>query len=162
MVILPFELARLPAVVFGEGSLSRVPDLAARFGARALLVTGARSLRHSPRWPALERDLGAGGVSFEILRVEGEPSPRLVDDAVRVHRGAGFEVVVGIGGGSALDAAKAVAALLPHGNSVIDHLEGVGGGIPYRGPALPFIAVPTTAGTGTEATKNAVLSVVGK
>ncbi|MCW8841546.1 MAG: iron-containing alcohol dehydrogenase, partial [Gammaproteobacteria bacterium] len=69
--------------------------------------------------------------------------------------------VVGIGGGSVLDAAKAVAGLLPFGNSVLDHLEDVGKGLPYRGPALPFIAVPTTAGTGSEATKNAVLSEHG-
>lgn len=161
MVIPPFELVRFPAVVFGEGSLSRVPEVAARFGRRALLVTGARSLSDSPHWPVLERDLAARGVAIEILRVEGEPSPDLVDDAVEMHRDAGIEVVVGIGGGSALDAAKAVAGLLPHGNSVKDHLEGVGQGIPYRGPALPFIAAPTTAGTGTEATKNAVLSSRG-
>lgn len=70
-------------------------------------------------------------------------------------------MVIGIGGGSALDAAKAIAGLLKPGNSVMDHLEGVGPELPYSGPATPFIAVPTTAGTGSEATKNAVLSVQG-
>jgi alcohol dehydrogenase len=71
------------------------------------------------------------------------------------------EVVVGIGGGSVLDTAKAVAGLLIPGNSVMDHLEGIAPGLPYQGPAVPFVAVPTTAGTGSEATKNAVLSVRG-
>ncbi len=73
-----------------------------------------------------------------------------------------IDVVIGIGGGSALDAAKAIAGLLRPGNSVMDHLEGVGPELPYAGPATPFIAVPTTAGTGSEATKNAVLSVQGE
>jgi alcohol dehydrogenase len=93
--------------------------------------------------------------------VTGEPSPQLVDEHVQSLKGMGLAVVIGIGGGSVLDAAKAIAGLLPHGNSVLDHLEGVGREIAYRGPSVPFIAVPTTAGTGTEATKNAVLSVRG-
>jgi len=80
---------------------------------------------------------------------------------VSAHKGRGIEAVVGIGGGSAIDAAKAVAALLPFGNSVMDHLEVVGRGIPYEGPSLPCVAVPTTAGTGSEATKNAVLASRG-
>jgi alcohol dehydrogenase len=86
----------------------------------------------------------------------------LVDDAVHHYRSQQIEVVVGIGGGSALDAAKAIAGLLKPGNSVMDHLEGVGPELSYQGPATPFIAVPTTAGTGSEATKNAVLSVQGQ
>jgi alcohol dehydrogenase len=85
----------------------------------------------------------------------------MVDEAVRALHAESIDVVVGIGGGSALDAAKAIAGLLKPGNSVMDHLEGVGPELPYAGPATPFIAVPTTAGTGSEATKNAVLSVQG-
>ncbi len=85
----------------------------------------------------------------------------MVDEAVRALRTESIDVVIGIGGGSALDAAKAIAGLLKPGNSVMDHLEGVGPELPYVGPATPFIAVPTTAGTGSEATKNAVLSVQG-
>jgi alcohol dehydrogenase len=87
-----------------------------------------------------------------------------VDEIVGRHRGgaAQVDVVVGIGGGSVLDCAKAVAGLLMPGNSVMDHLEGIGPELPYRGPTVPFIAVPTTAGTGSEATKNAVLSVCGE
>jgi alcohol dehydrogenase len=85
----------------------------------------------------------------------------MVDDAVRAMHIEPIDVVIGIGGGSALDAAKAIAGLLKPGNSVMDHLEGVGPELPYAGPATPFIAVPTTAGTGSEATRNAVLSVQG-
>jgi alcohol dehydrogenase len=96
------------------------------------------------------------------LTVSGEPSPSLVDQAVSQFRGEEVDVVIAIGGGSVLDAAKAIAGLLPHGNSVMDHLEGVGKNIPYYGPSTPFIAVPTTAGTGSEATKNSVLSVPGR
>jgi alcohol dehydrogenase len=96
------------------------------------------------------------------MQVSGEPSPQLVDDAVRQYRSGNFDVVLGIGGGSVLDAAKAIAGLLGPGNSVMDHLEGVGPELPYLGPATPFIAVPTTAGTGSEATKNAVLSTHGR
>ena len=89
--------------------------------------------------------------------VSDEPSPALVDGIVaRVRARGPVDVVVGIGGGSVLDTAKAVAGLLIPGNSVMDHLEGIGPELPYRGPAVPFVAVPTTAGTGSEATKNAV------
>ena len=157
MVIEPFEFARLPAVTFGEGALARVGELAAAHGPRLLLVTGAESFRRSRHWPAFSAGLERAGLGWESLIVDAEPSPELVDDAVARFSGSGIDVVVAIGGGSALDAGKAVAGLLPHGNSVLDHLEGVGRGVPYRGPAAPFIAVPTTAGTGSEATRNAVL-----
>ncbi len=154
-------MSGLPRIVFGEGTLSQVPILSASFGKHALLVTGGHSFRDSPYWSSLTAGFAAHGVSWEQLRVAGEPAPQFVDEAVRAWRDARIDVVVGVGGGSVLDAAKAVAGLLPHGNSVLDHLEGVGPELPYTGPATPFIAVPTTAGTGSEATKNAVLSLQG-
>jgi alcohol dehydrogenase len=162
MVVDSFDLARLPAVSFGDGALMRVPELAASFGKRLLLVAGAESFRGSRHWPAFSAALEQQDLGWESLTVKGEPSPEMVDDAVTKFRESGVDAVIGIGGGSVLDAAKAVAGLLPHGNSVLDHLEGVGEGIPYAGPSLPLIAVPTTAGTGSEATKNAVLSAPGK
>jgi len=161
LVIPPFTVSSLPRIVFGEGTLTQVPIQAASFGKRVLIVTGGHSFRDSPYWGVLTSGLREQGVTWDVMPVEGEPSPQLVDDAVTAWRVAQIDVIVGIGGGSVLDAAKAVAGLLPHGNSVMDHLEGVGPEIPYRGPATPFIAVPTTAGTGSEATKNAVLSVQG-
>jgi len=162
MLFPPFSISRLPRICYGRGRISEVPKLAASFGSTALLVTGKQSFCASPRWPALTSGLAGQGMGWHHVTVSGEPSPLLVDDAVSQFRASSIDVVVAIGGGSVLDAAKAIAGLLPHGNSVLDHLEGVGRGIPYRGPSTPLIAVPTTAGTGSEATKNAVLSVQGK
>lgn len=157
----PFSVSGLPKILYGEGRLSNVPELLQSLGKRVLIVTGGRSFRASLHWQGLIDALKGRGLSWEDMVVEQEPSPSLVDQAVRVYRHAGIEIVLGIGGGSVLDAAKAIAGLLPHGNSVMDHLEGVGLELPYQGPSLPFIAVPTTAGTGSEATKNAVLSLHG-
>lgn len=157
-----FKLARLPRIEFGPGTRALIPDLLAGYGPRALIVTGARSFLESPHWPPLQAGLAAGGLAWELVQIMGEPSPEHIDDIVRTQGPRGFDCVLGIGGGSALDAAKAIAGLLRPGNSVMDHLEGVGPELPYCGPATPFIAVPTTAGTGSEATKNAVLSRQGE
>ena len=156
-----FSLSRLPRIEFGSGALAKLPAIAHGYGTQALLVTGAGSLKKSPFWPGVTSGLKSQGISWLHLAVPGEPSPQMVDEAVRALRAERIDVVIGIGGGSALDAAKAIAGLLKPGNSVMDHLEGVGCELPYTGPAIPFIAVPTTAGTGSEATKNAVLSVQG-
>lgn len=157
----PFSLARLPRIEFGAGSLAKLPACVRAYGERLLLVTGARSFLGSPHWPALHAALTEHGIEWTHIEVAGEPSPGLVDDCVRALRGQPWDCVVGIGGGSALDAAKAIAGLLLPGNSVLDHLESIGPELPYHGPSVPFIAVPTTAGTGSEATKNAVLSMHG-
>lgn len=156
-----FSIARLPRIEFGAGSFRKLPDILARYGSRVLLVSGGSSFTDSPHWGWLNSALQERDFSWEIFRVAGEPSPPLVDDAIVSLRGGKFDVVLGVGGGSVLDAAKAIAGLLKPGNSVMEHLEGVGPELPYRGPATPFIAVPTTAGTGSEATKNAVLSTHG-
>ncbi len=156
-----FSLSRLPHVEFGPGVLTRLPAIARAYGTHALLVTGAGALKNSPFWETVTGGLKAQGISWLHLTVPGEPSPQMVDEAVRALRPEPIDVVIGLGGGSALDAAKAIAGLLKPGNSVMDHLEGVGPELAYTGPATPFIAVPTTAGTGSEATKNAVLSVQG-
>lgn len=158
----PFAIARLPRIEFGAGSIRKLPSLAAQYGKRLLIVTGAASFTNSDAGIALFNDLQAAGFSWEIRRVSTEPSPQWVDETVAALRGDHFDAVIGIGGGSPLDAAKAVAGLLKPGNTVMDHLEGVGPELPYQGPSTPFIAVPTTAGTGSEATKNAVLSVSGQ
>ncbi|MBU0752595.1 MAG: iron-containing alcohol dehydrogenase [Gammaproteobacteria bacterium] len=161
--IAPFSIARVPRVEFGAGAIARLPEVAERYGRKALLVTGQRAFVESPAGERLFAALEARDFILRHVRVNGEPSPQFVDEQVAALRGEGqsFDVVIGIGGGSALDAAKAIAGLLKPGNSVMDHLEGVGPELPYRGPATPFIAVPTTAGTGSEATRNAVLSVQG-
>jgi alcohol dehydrogenase len=153
-----FELGRLPRITFGPGWVEAVPRIVAGHGRHALLVTGGHSFRAGPHWAPLLDGLARAGVGLDEVVVEGEPSPDLVDEVVARHRGRGIDVVLGIGGGSVLDAAKAIAGLLEAGTGALDHLEGVGRGVPYDGPALPLVAVPTTAGTGSEATRNAVLS----
>jgi len=157
----PFSIARLPRIEFGSGAFSRTAELTGQFGRRALIVTGASSFPDSGRWHQLLQQFSTLGISYEHVSITGEPSPEMVDDAVNEYAPANIEVVVGIGGGSAMDAAKAIAGLLRVKQSVMDFLEGVGPELPYNGPAVPLIAVPTTAGTGSEATRNSVLSRQG-
>ncbi|MCQ8183467.1 iron-containing alcohol dehydrogenase [Methylomonas sp. SURF-1] len=157
----PFYIARLPRILFGRGRLNEAPALIAGYGRKALLVTGKQSFFGTPRWQSFTEALAGQGVEWRHCTVSGEPSPQLIDDTVGRFRKENIDVVVAIGGGSVLDAAKAIAGLLPSGDSVMDYLEGVGRNQTYRGPSTPFIAVPTTAGTGSEATKNSVLSVQG-
>jgi alcohol dehydrogenase len=157
-----FALGRIPRITFGSGTVGRVPEIVATHGPRVLLVTGGRSLAASGRRDALLAGLEQAGVALAgEVAVSDEPSPAVVDGAVRAHHGAAVDVVLGIGGGSVLDAAKAIAGLLRSGASVVDHLEGLPGYRPYDGVPVPLVAVPTTAGTGSEATRNAVISERG-
>jgi alcohol dehydrogenase len=152
--------------MFGAGRAGDLGEVVREFGRNALVITRGPGFTASDDWVRLLVALETEGVIVFLETVAGEPSPALVDEIVARHRvgggAAAVDAVVGIGGGSVLDCAKAVAGLLVPGNSVMDHLEGIGPELPYRGPSVPFIAVPTTAGTGSEATKNAVLSVRGE
>jgi alcohol dehydrogenase class IV len=152
-----FELAAPARVRFGPGVRREVGTAAAGLGAtRALLVTG----RSPARAAELAADLSARGIAVRPFPVEGEPSVETARAGVRAARDAAAEVVIACGGGSALDAGKAIAVLAAAGaEDVLEHLEVVGRGRPLTRPGLPFIAVPTTAGTGSEVTRNAVLSV---
>jgi alcohol dehydrogenase len=153
-----FDVAALPRVIFGSGRISELAGITREFGCRALVVTGAKSFCSSVHWQPLVDSLAAQHIRWDQAGIDGEPSPSTIDDIVTRFSKKGIDVVIGIGGGSTMDGAKAIAGLLPSGNSVMDYLEGVGRGVAYQGPATPLIAVPTTAGTGSEATKNAVLS----
>ena len=108
----PFSVGRLPRIVFGAGVFHEIPPIARHHGQCVLIVTGNRSLRATRNWPVLLDGLRVAGMHWEDLTVEGEPSPQLVDDAVALFRPKHIDVVIGIGGGSALDAAKAIAGLL--------------------------------------------------
>ncbi|MGA2512072.1 MAG: iron-containing alcohol dehydrogenase [Candidatus Limnocylindrales bacterium] len=167
-----FSISRLPRILFGAGRSAELPAVVREFGSNALVVVRGPGFTGSADWARLSRGLESARVAVALESVSDEPSPTVVDGIVARQRGRGpgpgprpgsgpIDVVVGIGGGSVLDTAKAVAGLLIPGDSVMDHLEGIGPELPYRGPSVPFIAVPTTAGTGSEATKNAVLSVRG-
>ncbi|MBF0281490.1 MAG: iron-containing alcohol dehydrogenase [Zetaproteobacteria bacterium] len=157
-----FLLPAIPQTFFGAGSIQKLPAAILAYGKRVLIITGKRSFTTSQQWSSLSHAMEASFITWEIAHISGEPSPTQVDAIVQQFHDAHIDVVVGIGGGSALDAAKAIAGLLPHGNSVMDHLEGVGNNIPYSGISTPLIAIPTTAGTGSEASKNSVLSQRGE
>lgn len=157
-----FSIAQLPRIEFGNGIMANLPEWMLGYGNKVLLVTGDRSIAGNPIWHKLISDMADRKITWQRTQIHDEPSPELIDDIVHQYHTDHINVVVGIGGGSVLDAAKAIAGLLSEGNSVMDHLEGVGPELPYEGPPTPFIAVPTTAGTGSEATKNAVLSRRGE
>ncbi|MFQ5469929.1 MAG: iron-containing alcohol dehydrogenase [Gammaproteobacteria bacterium] len=157
-----FSIARLPRIKFGVNSFSKLIPILMGYGKNVLVVTGGQSFVTSEYWEELISDFSKKGINKQHCRVDAEPSPELIDSIVSRFVNHSIDVVVGIGGGSVLDAAKAIAGLLKTGHSVMDYLEGVGPELTYSGPAVPFIAVPTTAGTGSEATKNAVLSRQGK
>lgn len=156
-----FQIARLPRIIFGAGSLRRLCAEILNFGDRVLLITGAKSFHNSPFWAELRVDLHKFGIDWVEAKVTEEPSPKQVNDIVEDFKNESIKIVVGIGGGSVLDAAKAVAGLLPSGESIIHFLEGVGDKS-FNNNTIPFIAVPTTAGTGSEATKNAVVTLAGQ
>jgi len=150
-----FEFATAGRIIFGWGAFDQVPGLARPLGARALLVLG-REGRHGEDLASKLAGQGVGSVAF---RVDGEPKVATVDAAVGLARSEACDLVIAVGGGSVLDAGKAAAAMATQPGSLYDHLEVVGAGRPLVAPPLPFLAVPTTAGTGSEVTRNAVLDV---
>ncbi len=150
-----FDLAFPTDVRFGAGRVSEVPQALTGLGAsRVLVVTGRDTSRADPLRSALT-DVGISSVPFGVTT---EPSIDVLRAAVRVSVEAGCEAVLGFGGGSALDVAKAAAVLSTAGTDPLDHLEVIGAGRPITKPGLPCVAVPTTAGTGSEVTRNSVLS----
>ena len=160
--ITPFDMARMPQLHFGAGRFSRIGTLLSARGYRHVaVVTGGDSLNRSGNWQRLEADLGASGISLRRYSVKGEPGPAVVDAAARDLSSFHADAVVAVGGGSVIDAGKAISAAVFLKSSIANYLEGVGDQKP-TGEKLPFLACPTTAGTGSEATKNAVLSVTAK
>ena len=150
-----FEFATATRIVFGAGALRQVVPAAEAMGRGALIVTG-KTRDYSQRVSA---ELSAAGVNSCVFEIEGEPTIDLVRRGVEFARLEGCDLVISIGGGSAIDAGKAIAALLTNPGELMDYLEVVGKGNPIQNAAAPFIAVPTTAGTGSEVTRNAVLGV---
>lgn len=151
-------------IVFGWGRRTELGTLAASLGQRAFVVSGSRTLQNSGLITEIEQILHAAQVeTVHLMTISHEPEVDDVDQAVRTLReqNAGDkDLVLAVGGGAAIDLAKAAAALATNrqGESVIDFLEGVGSGLKIEQPPLPLLAMPTTAGTGSEVTKNAVIS----
>jgi alcohol dehydrogenase class IV len=138
-----FEFATAGRIVFGSGTFAQLEGIAGGYGERPLIVTGKR-----------RRDANVRGHLFPVA---SEPTIAIVREGVEVFRGAGCDLVVAIGGGSAIDAGKAIAAAAANPGDLLDYLEVIGKGRPLDSAPYPFIAVPTTAGTGSEVTRNAVL-----
>lgn len=148
-----FEFATVGRIIFGRGCAGRIGEEVAQFGRNVFVLTG----RGGDRWDFLWKDLRDRGMTCETFAISGEPTVAMVEQVVNAAAQAAADVVIGIGGGSVIDAAKAVAAKLANPGDLMDYLEVIGRGRSLDNPSLPCIAVPTTAGTGAEVTRNAVL-----
>jgi len=153
-----FEYATASRIIFGAGAVKELAPAASSLGKQALFVVG----RSVERAAAAIRTLHDAGIQTEQFHVPGEPTIELVLEGVGTARSRQCDMVIALGGGSVLDAGKAIAALLANPGEIQDYLEVVGKGRTLPGPSLPFVAIPTTAGTGSEATRNAVISVTEK
>jgi len=151
-VAVSFEFATAGRIMVGPGRAQELPGVLAGLGSRFLVVTGADPARHNTLLASLDR-------AAAVFPVAAEPTVELVRAAVAVARAQGVDVIAAIGGGSVIDTGKAVAMLLGNGGDPLDYLEVVGSGQAITRPAVPCVAVPTTAGTGAEVTANAVLAV---
>src|SRR5574341_407943 len=151
-----FEFATATRILFGIGKINEVGPIAGSMGQRALLVAG-RTLSRVQRLSSLLQDQGVDTVNFEV---SGEPTTGLVRDGVALARQKACDLVIGFGGGSCLDAGKAIAVMVANEGDVYDYLEVIGKGKTLTHPSIPYIAIPTTAGTGTEVSRNAVLGAL--
>ncbi|KUG22129.1 alcohol dehydrogenase [hydrocarbon metagenome] len=151
-----FNIKGLPKIIFGEGKFSSLPAIISSYGSNALIFIGGKSLKKAGRLNEFVRQLHQAQIKYKGVSVWNEPATEVIDSIVSQIRKTPVDVVVAIGGGSVIDFGKAVSAMLAADGSVKDYLEGVGTKKP-NGAKIPFIAVPTTAGTGCEATKNAVI-----
>ncbi len=149
-----FEFATAARIIFGDGSAAQLPQLAHELGSHALLVTDSFQPEPVTRLIDALRDSGLKLTRFPI---SGEPSVEVIDEAKAVATAADCDLVISIGGGSVIDSGKAGAALIPNEGALLDYLEVIGAGKKLSADPLPFIALPTTAGTGAEVSKNAVL-----
>jgi alcohol dehydrogenase class IV len=156
-----FQFSRLPKIYFKNGIIAELPSLIHRYGTKVLLVIGKHSFLSSLHADKLFNDFKKEGIEYYIHSIPGEPSPDMIDATTKKFKNESINLVVGIGGGSVIDAGKAISAMMNRPESVVDFLEGVGT-IEHPGTKLSYIAIPTTSGTGSEATKNAVISKVGE
>jgi len=160
-MVKPFRFAKLPLIIFGPGKRSELPDLIKGFGKKVILVTRGASFTETEQGQSLLDSLTRNGITYHLIAVQNEPSVKMIDNAAAIIKEINADVVVAAGGGSVLDAGKSVSAMATAEGSVIEYLEGIGTK-DHPGNKMPFIALPTTSGTGSEATKNAVISNTGK
>lgn len=161
MVIHPFEFQTNKKLVFGAGKVRVLPGLLPQNSRNILLLTGKSTFPANPIIRDIINEITGQGKTIFHESVHGEPSPIMVNELTTRYRCEEISAIIAIGGGSVVDAGKAVSAMLPLGDDVIEYLEGIGKKT-HDGRKIFFIAVPTTAGTGSEATKNAVLSHIAE
>ena len=150
-----FTFATATEILFGRGQMAKAADRISALGTRVILVHGGNPARSK----GLLRDLTGNGCTVTTCSVAAEPDIAVIEAGVNAARAGKAGIVVAIGGGAVIDAGKAIAALVPAIRPMLEHLEVVGRGLPLDNPSLPFVAIPTTAGTGAEVTRNAVISV---
>lgn len=155
-----FQFSSLPEINFGSGKRNELAAAVTSWGKKVLLLTGSSSIHNSGHGDGIISSLKAANLTLEHEIIAQEPSPLLIDTIVEKYRNSEIEVVVAVGGGSVMDAGKAISAMIPVEGSIRDYLEGMGEK-KHPGDKIPFIAMPTTSGTGSEMTKNAVISEVG-
>jgi alcohol dehydrogenase class IV len=161
MVIRSFDFSGIGQIMFGTGTLKHlIRHPLIQCAGSILLVTG-KAIRMSADYQLFARMLRKEAERLEDIIVSGEPGPGLIDDTASIMRSKNIDIVIAVGGGSVLDAAKAISAMIPQQESVTDYLEGFAHSKRHNGIKVPMIAIPTTSGTGSEATRNAVLSQVG-
>ena len=148
-----FEFATATRIIFGQGTIQEVAPLVAKMGHRAFVITGHSVDRATPLLEQLKKQ----GIESVTFTIPGEPTTTMAFTGAQKARKAKSDLVIGIGGGSVLDTGKVVAALLTNSGDLADYLEVIGGGQELANNPAPYIAIPTTAGTGTEVTRNAVL-----
>lgn len=151
---MPFEFATVARVIFGPGTFQQAAAIAQSLGRRAFVVTG----KSAARAQRFVEQLSKAGVWSEVSCIAGEPTTDAVRAGVERASAMDCDCVIAFGGGSAIDAAKAIAGLRTNGGDLEDYLEVIGRAQPLAKPAAPLLAIPTTAGTGAEVTRNAVLA----
>ena len=153
-----FQFATTTRIIFGNDSFKKVPNLISGWGNHVFIVTGKRTALAQN----LLQDLKQKGFNSDIFSVNSEPTTTDIENATALAKKNNCNVIIGVGGGSVIDAAKAIAALSANKGELTDYLEIIGKGKKLEKPPLPFIAIPTTAGTGAEVTKNSVIKSVEK
>ena len=149
-----FEFATSDRIIFGQGAVSKIREIAPGFGRKGLIVCGSGSVPLDPMTDHLQ----AAGIEWEVFRVDHEPDIPTIEAGLDRAKTAECQFVIGFGGGSILDSAKAISALMTNSGSLMQYLEVIGNGQKIAHQAAPMIALPTTAGTGSEVTRNAVIA----
>ncbi len=149
-----FEFSTAGKIVFGQGSINFAISLIKETSKNIFLIIG----KNKSRINCLIDELNRSGINTTIFQISSEPTIEQIESAVALVKESGADLIVGIGGGSVIDAGKSISAMATNPGKIIDYLEVIGGAKPLQFQPLFYIAIPTTAGTGAEVTRNAVIT----